>query len=116
MTEDSREKKPANEPAMARQVGTKAERKLRAQSDDTNTVWLGLGMMGLIGWAVAIPTLIGVAIGIWLDRNYPGPYSWTLMFLITGLFIGCLNAWHWVVKEHKEIQAGEGKGRESKRG
>lgn len=108
MIEGSRERKP-NEPTLANQVGPKADRKLKAQQNVTHTVWLGLGMMGLIGWAVAIPTLIGVAIGIWLDRNYPATFSWTLMLLITGLFIGCLNAWHWVVKEHREIQAGEGK-------
>lgn len=30
-------------------------------------------MFGIIGWAVAIPTLIGVAVGIWLDRHYPSP-------------------------------------------
>jgi ATP synthase protein I len=25
------------------------------------------------------------------------------MLLIIGLAIGCLNAWHWVTKENKEI-------------
>jgi len=24
-------------------------------------------MMGLIGWSVAIPTLLGAALGLWLD-------------------------------------------------
>lgn len=92
------------EPTLARQVGTKAERKLRAQRNVDRTVWLGLGMMGLIGWSVAVPTLLGAALGLWLDKNYPVSYSWTLTLLIFGLFIGCLNAWHWVAKEHKEMQ------------
>jgi ATP synthase protein I len=89
---------------LARQVGAKAERKLRAQRNATRTVWIGLGMMGLIGWSVAIPTLLGAALGLWLDEHYPASYSWTLTMLILGLFIGCLNAWHWVVKEHREMQ------------
>jgi ATP synthase protein I len=98
-------KEPINEELpLARQVGVKAKRKLRAQRNSTRTVWLGLGMMGLIGWSVAIPTLLGTALGLWLDKHYPVSFSWTLTMLIIGLFIGCLNAWHWVIKEHKEMQ------------
>lgn len=89
---------------MARQVGEKARRKLRAQHNKSRTVWLGLGMMGLIGWSVAIPTLLGAALGLWLDEHYPASFSWTLTLLIVGLFIGCLNAWHWVEKEDRAMQ------------
>ena len=66
-------------------------------------IWFGLGMMGLIGWSVAVPTLLGAALGIWLDKHHPGKHSWTLMLLVVGLVIGCLNAWHWVAKEDKEM-------------
>jgi predicted F0F1-ATPase subunit len=48
-------------------------------------VWFGLGMMGLIGWSVAIPTLLGAALGIWLDSRHPGSHSWTLALLVAGL-------------------------------
>jgi predicted F0F1-ATPase subunit len=34
-------------------------------------VWFGLGMMGLIGWSVAVPTLLGAALGLWLDSRHP---------------------------------------------
>jgi ATP synthase protein I len=98
------EKPLKDESRLARQVGTKAERKLRAQRHINRTIWLGLGMMGLVGWSVAIPTLIGVALGFWLDEHYPASYSWTLTMLIIGLFVGCLNAWYWVNKEHREMQ------------
>ena len=53
-------------------------------------------MSGLIGWSVAVPTLLGAMLGLWLDRRHPGPHSWTLMLLVAGLVIGCANAWHWV--------------------
>jgi ATP synthase protein I len=90
--------------AFIRQVGSKETRKLRAQGRVTQTVWSGLGMMGLIGWSVAVPTLLGAALGIWLDKRYPGVHSWTLTLLIIGLFTGCLNAWHWVAKEDREMR------------
>ena len=89
--------------AFSREVGAKAARKLKAQRSKQG-VWFGLGMMGLIGWSVVVPTLLGAALGIWLDNRHPGSHSWTLMLLLIGLVIGCLIAWHWVSKEGKEIR------------
>lgn len=80
-------------------VGRKAARKLKARREKHREVWFGLGMFGLVGWSVAIPTLLGVAIGVWIDATWPSRFSWTLMLLIAGLAIGCLNAWHWVKRE-----------------
>jgi ATP synthase protein I len=91
------------EAAFVRQVGDKEARKLKAHGTVVRTVWSGLGMMGLVGWSVTVPTLLGAALGIWLDKRYPGVHSWTLTLLIVGLTIGCLNAWHWVAKEDREI-------------
>jgi ATP synthase protein I len=91
-------------PPLSREVGAKAARKLKAQRNPTPGVWFGLGMMGLIGWSVVVPTLLGATLGIWLDHRHPGSYSWTLMLLLIGLVIGCVNAWHWVAKEDKEMQ------------
>ena len=104
MSDEPAEKPSREEPTLARQVGTKAARKLKAQRHTTRTIWFGLGMMGLIGWSVAIPTLLGAALGLWLDRRYPGGRSWTLALLVAGLTIGCLNAWHWVSKEDKAMR------------
>jgi len=87
----------------SQQVGDMAERKLNAQRHVTKAVWSGLGMMGLVGWSVAMPTLLGAALGIWLDKSYPGEHSWTLALLATGLGLGCFNAWRWIVKEDREI-------------
>jgi ATP synthase protein I len=51
-----------------------------------------------------VPTLIGIAFGIWADKRWPGTISWTLTFLFAGIILGCLNAWYWVEKERKEIE------------
>lgn len=92
------------ESILAEQVGTKAARKLKARRNGTPGVWSGLGMMGLIGWSVAVPTLLGAALGLWLDQRYPGGRSWTLALLVAGLCIGCLNAWHWVAREEQAMR------------
>jgi ATP synthase protein I len=80
-----------------------AARKLRAQRKGNQGVWFGLGMSGLIGWSVAVPTLCGVMLGLWLDHRYRSAHSWTLALLIAGLCLGCANAWHWVSQQDEVI-------------
>ena len=104
---DSEDKPPSGRTEFNEQVGAKVARKLKAQRHVTQTVWSGLGMMGLVGWSVALPTLIGAALGLWLDNRYPGGRSWTLALLAAGLVLGCFNAWHWVDKEGREIREQE---------
>lgn len=85
-----------------RRVKQKASRKLKARQQGDRSIWYGLGMFGIVGWSVAIPTLIGIAIGIWIDLKFPSPYSWTLMLLLLGVIIGCLNAWYWIQRESRD--------------
>jgi len=101
---DELKKTSKSEPTLAGQVGAKAGRKLKARRHATSGVWFGLGMMGLIGWSVVVPTLLGAALGIWLDKHYPGKHAWTLALLVAGLVIGCFNAWLWVSKEEKAMR------------
>jgi ATP synthase protein I len=82
------------------QIDKKTKRKLKAQKEPKN-VWFGLGLFGMVGWSVIIPILIGIAIGVWIDKNFPSPYSWTLMLMFVGVVLGCLNAWYWITKESK---------------
>lgn len=99
------EKKPIKqEQILSEKIGLKAMRKIKAKRNSSQGVWFGLGMMGLIGWSIAIPTLLGTALGIWLDKYHSGGHAWTLAMLVGGLVIGCSNAWHWVVKEEKIIR------------
>ncbi|MDR9456933.1 MAG: AtpZ/AtpI family protein [Salegentibacter sp.] len=89
--------------AFSQQVGKKERRKLKALRDKKKSIWSGLGMFGMVGWSVAVPTLLGTILGIWLDKNYPQSFSWTLTFLVIGLLIGCLIAWFWVANEDREM-------------
>ena len=94
-------------PTFAEQVGAKAARKLKARRSSAQDVWFGLGMIGLIGWSVVTPTLLGAGLGLWLDKRHPGSFSWTLTLLVAGLAVGCLTAWHWVAKEDEAMRGGD---------
>ena len=95
---------PESEPPLSREVKLQALRKRKALHHSKRSVWLGLGMSGLIGWSVAVPTVIGAAVGVWIDNKYPSRYSWTLMLLLLGLLFGCSSAWRWVASELREIK------------
>ncbi len=95
--------RPKDTNVFSQKIGALAARKLKARHNAPE-VWFGLGMMGLIGWSVVVPTLLGAALGHWLDTYHAGKHPWTLALLIAGLVIGCLNAWHWVAKEDREMR------------
>jgi ATP synthase protein I len=83
---------------MSRQIGVKEHRKIRARQQD-RSVWFGLGMFGLVGWSIAVPTVIGIAVGLWMDRTWDHDFSCTLMGLFAGVVGGCTIAWYWVKRE-----------------
>ena len=81
-----------------RQIARKSDRKIKARKEAKN-IWFGLGMFGMVGWSVAIPSLLGIGLGMWIDTNTQSKYSWTLMLLVIGVVLGCFNAWYWISKE-----------------
>ena len=97
-------KRPVARTDLPAAIGAKERRRLRARRHGIRSIWLGFSMMGLVGWSVAVPCLIGIALGIWIDAHHMSRYSWTLMLLVLGLLIGCYNAWYWVSRESEEIR------------
>jgi ATP synthase protein I len=85
-------------------VSKEEARKIKARQLKHHGIWFGLGMIGMIGWSISIPTLAGLALGIWIDRNWPSQVPWTLTLLIVGLVLGLANAWYWVMREQKAIE------------
>jgi ATP synthase protein I len=84
------------------QIAKKEKQKMKARKMHAGSVWRGLGMFGMVGWSVTIPTLLGAALGIWLDKYYSESFSWVLTFLLVGLITGCIIAGYWVAREDKE--------------
>lgn len=94
----SRERRRSQSEAFVNRIAKKERLKVRVRQEDDETIWFGLGVFGVVGWSVAIPTLAGIAIGLWIDQTWPSRYSWALTFLIGGVMLGCMNAWYWVKK------------------
>jgi ATP synthase protein I len=79
-------------------IRRKARRRKRKRAERRAGVWFAVGTFGIVGWSIAVPTLAGLALGVWLDRHYPGDLSWTLALLLAGIGFGCFNAWYWVTE------------------
>jgi len=89
---------------LTQRVGQQEARKLKARRQQHKALWLGFSVTGLIGWGVVVPSLLGLAAGIWIDAHYPRMHCWTLMLLRLGIFVGCLNAWYWISRELDAIR------------
>ena len=84
------------------QIERKIQRKLRARRRRGGSIYFWLGMFGMVGWSVAIPTVLAIFAGQWLDRQLAVDFSWTLTLLVIGIALGCWNAWYWVQRTQRQ--------------
>jgi len=74
------------------EVRRRRERRARAQRE-TRSIGQDLALVGVIGWTLVIPALLGVYAGRALDRRLGSGLFWTLGLLTAGIVAGCLLAW-----------------------
>ena len=58
-----------------------------------------LAMIGVLGWLIVVPTLIGMFLGRWIDHHFAAGIFWTTSLLFVGLVVGCYLAWRRVHRE-----------------
>ena len=80
---------------MIDKVSSDARKKINAKKEGKE-IMFGLGIFGIVGFSIAIPTLLGILLGSYVDRRTDSSISFTLTFMFAGLVIGCVNAWRWV--------------------
>jgi ATP synthase protein I len=84
---------------LRRVVLHKSLRRERARQRGDESIWAWLGTFGLVGWTVALPTLLGLAFGRFLDDRVDTTSSFTITFLVVGAAVGVSMAWYWVRRE-----------------
>ncbi len=90
--------------SFAEEISAAEKRRILERHREHKEVWFGLGMMGIIGWSVSIPTIAGLAAGIWLDSLRDSSISWTLTGIFAGLLTGVITAWYWIRHEQKQAE------------
>ena len=55
-----------------------------------------LGQIGILGWAIVTPMLLGVWLGGRLDRAFDSGILCSGAGIFLGTAVGCHAAWHWM--------------------
>jgi ATP synthase protein I len=74
-------------------------RRERWQREGERSIGQNFAMIGVLGWTIVTPTLIGIFVGRWLDRTFGSGIFWTLGLLVAGLALGCSLAWKRIHRE-----------------
>jgi ATP synthase protein I len=73
-----------------------AERFRRWQREGDPSVAHRLAQIGVLGWIIVVPMLIGVFAGRWLDQKFQSGIFCTAPLLMIGAALGCWSAWKWI--------------------
>lgn len=84
---------------VSNEIERRARRMQAARDNPGPSPLHGIGTFGMIGWSVAVPTVGGTFLGLWLDRAFPQNFSWTIALIVAGVLAGAMIAWRWVEKE-----------------
>ena len=89
---------PDEQDSLVKGVRLRGERHQRSLREGTPSVARQLAMIGVLGWIIVIPMLIGLFVGNWLDHKFHLVAFWTAPLLLLGLVLGCRSAWKWIDK------------------
>ncbi len=68
-------------------------REARREREGEGSLARDLALVGVLGWTIVVPVLLGLFGGRWLDRRWGTGIFWTGALLALGLGVGCLLAW-----------------------
>jgi len=85
----------------------KVRRRKKKRSEKDAGLFFAVGTFGIVGWSVSIPTLAFLALGLWLDQEFPSDVSWTVAMLLAGITLGSFNAWYWVSEHARRVAVRE---------
>jgi ATP synthase protein I len=77
-------------------VRQRRQRRQRWLREGEPSVARFIGQIGVLGWIIVAPTLIGLFIGRWLDHRFESGVFWSAPLLLIGVVIGCWSAWRWM--------------------
>ncbi|MHB1669747.1 MAG: AtpZ/AtpI family protein [Thiomonas sp.] len=82
--------------ALVRQASLRSARHRRWLREGEPSVARRLAQIGVLGWIIVLPMLLGLFAGRWLDRALGTGLMFTGALLILGLALGSWSAWKWM--------------------
>jgi ATP synthase protein I len=87
---------PGDRDPLVKGVRLRGERHRRWLREGDPSVARRLAQIGVLGWIIVSPILIGIFLGRWLDQTFNSGLFWTAPLLMLGLALGCWSAWKWM--------------------
>ena len=99
MTAGPTDSDPPKEDQMVAAARRQSQRRRRWLKDGEPSVVRFVGQIGVLGWIVVAPMLLGLFLGRWLDRMFGTGIFWSAPLLMVGVVIGGFSAWKWMHRQ-----------------
>jgi ATP synthase protein I len=76
-----------------------AERERRGREDPEPSLGRRLGQIGILGWTIVVPALIGLFAGRAIDRAFGTGIFFSAPMLMLGVAFGFWSAWRWMHRQ-----------------
>lgn len=96
MNTGTAERKPSASDRLAVAVRQQRERRRRWRTEGQPSMARFVGQIGVLGWIIVTPTLIGLFAGRWLDRTFGTGIFWSAALLVLGVTLGFWSGWRWM--------------------
>lgn len=95
MTPGTDPQQPGDDPVIkaARQA---ADRAKAGQSNPEPSLSSRLAQIGVLGWAIVVPILLGLVVGRWIDHFFSTGITFSAALIIGGAAFGMWSAWRWM--------------------
>lgn len=87
---------PNDKDPLVRSVRLRGDRHRRWLHEGEPSVAHRLAQIGVLGWIIIVPMLIGIFAGRWLDQRFGTGLFWTAPLLLLGTALGGWSAWKWM--------------------
>lgn len=77
----------------------RARRRSSWQNEGSPTVMRFVGQIGVLGWIIVTPALIGLFVGRWIDSRLNTGIFWSAPLMLVGIALGCWSAWRWMHRQ-----------------
>ena len=77
----------------------RAQQRRSRQREEDPSVMRFVGQIGVLGWIIVTPILIGLFIGRWIDLKFGTGIFWSAPLMLIGVTIGCWSAWQWMHRQ-----------------
>jgi len=89
---------------IAQAAQTALQRKRQGLEEPEPSLGSRLGQMGILGWTIVLPTLLGLVLGHWLDHRFGTGVFFSAPLLMIGAGFGLWSAWKWM---HRQTRSQE---------